>query len=84
MGAAHKGTSTQNFGQIAAKAAARVQPCLGTEILRKLEECSSAFEAVNESFMKYLENRGNTFQPITFYEKSAVSAKGEVSGVIYI
>ena len=83
MGAAHRETLRENFGQIAAKAAAVVQPSLGTEILRKLAEHSSAFGAVNESFLKYLEKRGKTFRSITFYEKSAVSA-GEVSGVLLI
>jgi len=84
LGAAHRETLQENFGQIAARAAAVVQPTLGTEILCKLEDHSSAFRAVNESFLKYLEKRGKTFKPITFYEKTAISAKGEVSGVFLI
>jgi len=79
LGAAHRETLRENFGQIAAKAAAVVQPTFGTEILRSLEDHSSAFRAVNESFLKYLEKRGKAFKSITFYEKSA--ANGEVSGV---
>ena len=75
-------TSQENLGRTAAKAATVVQPSLGTEILSKLEGHSSTFHAVNESFLKFLEKRGKTFKSITFYEKSAVSIKGEVSGVI--
>jgi len=78
LGAVHRETLRENFGQIAAKAAAVVQPTLGTEILRSLEDHSSAFRAVNESFLKYLEKRGKAFKSITFFEKST---KGEVSGV---
>jgi hypothetical protein len=81
LGAAHRETLRENFGQIAAKVAALVQPSLGTEILRKLQERSSTFRAINESFLKYLEKRGKTFKSMTFYEKSA---KGEVSNLILV
>jgi hypothetical protein len=82
LGAAHRETFRENFGQIAAKAAAVVQPSLRTEILHELEGSSSAFRAINESFLKYLEKKGKTFKSITFYEKSAASATGEVSGLL--
>jgi hypothetical protein len=82
LGAAHRETFRKNFGQIAAKAAAVVQPSLKIEILRKLEGSSGAFRAINESFLQYLEKKGKTFKSITFYEKSVVSATGEVSGLL--
>jgi hypothetical protein len=74
--------SQESLGRTAAKAAAVVRPSLENEILGKLEGHSSAFHAVNESFLKYLEKRGTTFKSITFYEKSVASAECEVSGVI--
>ena len=78
LGAAHRETLRENFGQIAAKAAAAVQPSLEIKILRNLEERSTTFDAVNESFLKFLEKRGKTFKSITFYEKCC---KGKVSSV---
>ena len=58
--AAHRETLRENFGRMAAKAAAVVQPSLGVDVLRELEERSSAFDAVKESFLKHLEKRRNT------------------------
>ena len=65
MGAAHSETVRENFGQVAAKAAVVIQPSLEADVLRKLEKGSSAFDAANESFFKYLE-KGKTFKSITF------------------
>ena len=79
LGAAHSETVRENFGQIAAKATAVVQPSLGAEVLRKLEECSDIFHSINESFLKYLEKRGNAFKSVTFYEKNTDPTKIEAS-----
>jgi hypothetical protein len=81
LGAAHKESSGESFGQMAAKAAAAVQPSLEQGILRELEESSVVFDRINDSFLKYMNKRGGTFRAITFYE--VVPITGQVITVVH-
>ena len=76
LGAPHRDTGKASLGQIAAKAAAAIQPSLTSQVMRELENSSDILDQLNDAFVKYMERRGGTFKAITFYE--------ELEGVIPI
>ena len=85
LGAAHREIWGESFGQIAAKAAAAVQPSLEPAILRALAEGSavSSFDRINDAFLKFVNSQTNgTFKAITFYE--ADSSTGNVINVVFL
>jgi hypothetical protein len=80
LGAAHRETGQESFGQIAVNAAAVVvQPSLLNEIRGKLEGSSDAFDRINESFINYMEKRKGDFKAVTFYDQMADPAIGKVN-----
>jgi len=84
LGAPHRDTGKASIGQIAAKAAAAIQPSLTNEVIRELERSSDILDQLNDAFVKYMERRGGTFKAITFYEQPEMVAPilREVSDVI--
>ena len=69
LGAPHRDTGKESLGQIAAKAAAAIQPSLTSQVMRELENSSDVLDQLNDAFVKYMERRGGTFKAITFYEE---------------
>ena len=74
LGAPHRDTGKASFGQIAAKAAAAIQPSLTNEVIRELERSSDVLDQLNDAFVMYMERRGGTFKAITFYEQPEMVA----------